>query len=111
MQVIKQNDMYIVADMRGTDYTGDFQLLEITPNCPTGKTCGVYFTRQDALNAFKALTKDRNSLTTDETHEIKHRISCDVMLALLTHGNNPDKLMLTFEALLLQWYEEGRNNK
>jgi hypothetical protein len=30
MKIVKQNDKYLVADMRNTNYEGNFQILEAT---------------------------------------------------------------------------------
>ncbi len=56
-KVIKDNERYSVIDVRNTHYEGSYQVLEKSEDLPTGRICGIYFNRKDAIDFFNKLTK------------------------------------------------------
>ena len=57
MKIINENDRYIMADARGTNFSGPYQLLEKSTCFPV-MTIGIYKSKKDLKEAFVKITKD-----------------------------------------------------
>jgi|GEM_PF-5856765 hypothetical protein len=56
MKIVAENDKYKVMDCRGTNYSSNWQLLEITKDYCKGETIGEYQYKKDAIEMFNNLS-------------------------------------------------------
>jgi hypothetical protein len=55
MNILIEKNGYKLVDVKGTYYSGNYQILERFED--SFRTCGEYFNKKDAIKTFNKLTK------------------------------------------------------